>query len=114
MALTGIRVPRSTGEPLCTPGLTSTSGHSDQSIVSMFTIESPRTLFLPRTCIVTRARTCFKRVPWETTERGRRRSAPASDGGISQADAEQPKRGTHEPHGGESIYSLTEDRVGRR
>src|SRR6266568_7398399 len=78
MALTGIRVPRSKGEPLSTPGLTSTSGHSDQSTVSMLTIKPPRTLFLLRTCIVARARTCFKQAPWETAVRGRRRPAPAS------------------------------------
>jgi hypothetical protein len=34
IALTGIRVPRSTGAPLCTPCLISTNGHSDQSTLS--------------------------------------------------------------------------------
>ena len=32
--MTGILVPRSTGAPLCTRGLTSTKGHSDHSIFS--------------------------------------------------------------------------------
>src|ERR1035438_9678989 len=33
MSSTGIRVPFSTGRPRCTPGFTSTSGQSDQSIM---------------------------------------------------------------------------------
>src|SRR3974377_111322 len=41
IALTGIRVPRSTGAPLCTRGLTSTKGHSDQSIFSSAAIATP-------------------------------------------------------------------------
>ena len=31
IALTGMRVPHRTGDPLCTSGLVSTNGHSDQS-----------------------------------------------------------------------------------
>lgn len=42
IALAGIRVPRSTGAPLCTPGFTSTSGHSDQSIFSLSAIATSR------------------------------------------------------------------------
>jgi hypothetical protein len=34
----GIRVPSSTAAPLCTPGLISTSGQSDQSILGLIVI----------------------------------------------------------------------------
>src|ERR1017187_6564145 len=50
IASTGIRVPSRTGAPLCTPGLTSTSGHSDQSIFSFVATDRPPTPMIPLSC----------------------------------------------------------------
>ena len=46
----GIRVPRNTGAPLCTPGLISTSGHSSQSIFSLVAIGNLPVTMIPRFC----------------------------------------------------------------
>jgi hypothetical protein len=45
MALTGTRVPRTTGAPLCTRGLTSTKGLCDQSICCRWPFEYPEPIF---------------------------------------------------------------------